>query len=221
MSFQYSVLKFSAKTGDKIVPTGYCSGRFLKRALFALLLISAVAAAQSPETPQKKVAAKRMNELTLAGLRPGRDTMHRAKKQYGGVVQYNEETSEDDGTAIWRDPCVNLTLSIDFDRDKKIQVIRVSHSKGFIADCHAVPPSPWKTGRGLRVWDTIAKVVQLYGEPDSRSPSTKDGQPLELWYYAFDWAGPDVPQVMEVLCTKEQDGQPGRVVEITLAAPSL
>jgi hypothetical protein len=42
-----------------------------------------------------------------------------------------------------------------------------------------------------------------------------------LWYYAFDWAGPDVPQVMEVVCTKEQDGQPGYVVEITLAAPSL
>jgi hypothetical protein len=42
-----------------------------------------------------------------------------------------------------------------------------------------------------------------------------------LWYYAFDWAGPDVPQVMEVVCTREKDGQAGRVVEITLAAPSL
>jgi hypothetical protein len=26
---------------------------------------------------------------------------------------------------------------------------------------------------------------------------------------------------MEVLCTREKDGQPGQVVEITLAAPSL
>ena len=34
-------------------------------------------------------------------------------------------------------------------------------------------------------------------------------------------AGPDVPQVMEVLCTAEKDGEPGRVVEITLAAVSL
>jgi hypothetical protein len=42
-----------------------------------------------------------------------------------------------------------------------------------------------------------------------------------LWYYAFDWAGADVPQVMEVLCTREADGKPGRVVEITLAGPSL
>jgi hypothetical protein len=42
-----------------------------------------------------------------------------------------------------------------------------------------------------------------------------------LLYYAFDWAGADVPQVMEVVCTLEEDGKPGRVVEITLAAPSL
>ncbi len=40
-------------------------------------------------------------------------------------------------------------------------------------------------------------------------------------YYAFDWAGPDVLQVMEVLCTREMNGQPGRVEEITLVAPSL
>jgi len=62
---------------------------------------------------------------------------------------------------------------------------------------------------GLRLSDSTDKVTELYGEPDSRSPSTKNGQPLELWYYPFDWAGPDVPQVMEVLCTKEKDGQPG------------
>jgi len=42
-----------------------------------------------------------------------------------------------------------------------------------------------------------------------------------LLYYAFDWAGSDVPQVMEVLCTVEHDGKPGRVIEITLAASSL
>jgi hypothetical protein len=64
-------------------------------------------------------------------------------------------------------------------------------------------------------------LAQLYGQPDSKSPSTRDGQPLELWYYAFDWAGSDVPQVLEVLCTREANGKPGQVVEITLAAPSL
>jgi len=64
------------------------------------------------------------------------------------------------------------------------------------------------------------QVLQLYGEPDSRSPSTKDGERLELLHYAFDWAGLDVSQVIEV-CTVASDGKPGRVVEITLAATSL
>jgi hypothetical protein len=40
---------------------------------------------------------------------------------------------------------------------------------------------------------------------------------LDLLYYAFDWAGTRVPQVMEVYC----DHATGRVVEITLAFPSL
>jgi hypothetical protein len=34
-------------------------------------------------------------------------------------------------------------------------------------------------------------------------------------------AGADVPQVIELLCTREARGKPGRVVEITLAGPSL
>jgi hypothetical protein len=79
----------------------------------------------------------------------------------------------------------------------------------------------FSTGMGLRLGDRAARVLQLYGQPDSRSPSTKDGQQLELLYYAFDWAGPDVPPIMEVLCTMEKDGQPGRVAEIALAASSL
>jgi hypothetical protein len=69
--------------------------------------------------------------------------------------------------------------------------------------------------------DSTGRVISLYGKPDSRSPSTKADQRLELLYYAFDWAGPDVPQVMEALCTVEHDGKPGRVVEIALAASSL
>ncbi len=67
----------------------------------------------------------------------------------------------------------------------------------------------------------LGAATALYGELASRSPSTKNGQPLELLYYAFDWAGPDVPQIMEVVCTAPKDGTPGYVVEITLAAGNL
>jgi hypothetical protein len=184
----------------------------------ALVLLGGIVAAQAPEKPAaKRAIAQRSHELTLAGLRPGQDSLARAaqlNKQFGkGKELPGDQT-------VWFDKCRDSSLTVDSDKQKRIQVIRVGFYCCSTADCD-VPPGPWKTGRGLRIGDAAAKVVQLYGEPDSRSPSTKDGQPLELFYYAFDWAGPDVPQVMEVLCTKEKDGQPGRVEEITLAAPSL
>ena len=79
----------------------------------------------------------------------------------------------------------------------------------------------WLTGHGLLIGSSCSRTFELYGQPGSRGPSTKDGQQLELLYYAFDWAGPDVPQVMAVLCTPGSSAKPGRVVEITLMAPSL
>ena len=81
----------------------------------------------------------------------------------------------------------------------------------------SVPGSPWKTGRGLALRDSKQRVIELYGEPNSMSPSVGHGQELELLFYAFDWAGSDVPQVMEVTC----DRASGQVIEITLAFPSL
>ena len=198
---------------------GRCSGRLPRRvALLGLLLISTLAIAQTAQTPPKKVAAKRVNELTLAGLRPGRDTASRAVQLYKkpGNEGANQETQ-----MVWAATCQTQTLSVDLDTARRIQVVRTMKSDWSLGDCIKRTPGPWKTGRGLRVGDSAEKVTQLYGEPDSRSPSTRDGQPLEFMYYAFDWAGPDVPQVMEVLCRKEKDGQPGRVVEITLPAPSL
>jgi hypothetical protein len=133
------------------------------------------------------------------------------------------DLSKDQGEAVWEEGCRKSSLIISYDSTQRIETIRVRMMQGSIdADCFAKSETePWRTGRGLAIKDSTAKTIQLYGQPDSKSPSTRDGQPLELWYYAFDWAGPDVPQVMEVLCTPEKEGQPGRVVEITLAAPSL
>ncbi len=94
-------------------------------------------------------------------------------------------------------------------------------SPGGTPQCGATSRSLWVTSHNLALRDPTSRVLKLYGQPDSRGPSTKGNQQLELLYYAFDWAGPNVPQVMEVLCTPEKDGQPGKVVEIMLAAASL
>jgi hypothetical protein len=196
----------------------FCTGHLLKWALFSFTVNLACATGQTThqQIPQK-AAAHHVNELTLAGLRPGRDKLERAMQLYHTIDPKN---STNDSQTVWVDGCAKHTLIVDFDRDKQIQVIRTGAAPS-PATCRAVSASLWRTGHGLGVGDSAAKLVQLYGEPDSKSPSTRDGQPLELWYYAFDWAGPDVPQVMEVLCTREKEGQSSRVIEITLAAPSL
>ena len=176
--------------------------------------------AQTSKPATKKAGAHRMNELTLAGLRPGRDTRGKAIQLYRKPIA---STDSQNNQLSWASSCNLQTLTMDVDASGKIQVIRATaaDAKRAALDCKSVPPAAWRTGNGLRIGDAANKVAELYGQPDSRSPSTKDGQPLELWYYAFDWAGADVPQVMEVLCTVDKGGSPGRVVEITLAAPSL
>jgi hypothetical protein len=112
-------------------------------------------------------------------------------------------------------------MAVDTGFGTTINSIRVESTEASQEPCEKNPGWYWGTGKGLKVGDVKSKAYSLYGEPNSVSPSTKNGQPLELLYYAFDWAGPDVPQVMEVVCTTPKDGAPGRVVEITLAAGSL
>jgi hypothetical protein len=199
-------------------PRSSCGGRLRLRPALVLSAVLAYSLGARQRPTATAAAAHRANELTLAGLHPGRDTVSRATQLNKSI---SEGKTRPDGQTLWIDVCRGRTLVVDTDKTGKIEVIRVGPYAGPASGCSKLPPSPWKTGLGLHIGDEAARASQLYGPPDSKSPSTRDHQPLELWYYAFDWAGPDVPQVMEVLCTREQDGKPGRVVEITLAAPSL
>jgi hypothetical protein len=180
------------------------------------------AANHDPSPPNKTArreddATHRNDELTLAGLRPGRDVMAKAEHLFAKPASYG-----DSGTShTWRDVCRHETLSIITDNDGTILEVRVAEAPGAKQECANPAPSRWVTGHGLVVGDPSSRVLEIYGQPGTRGPSTKGGQQLELFYYAFDWAGPDVPQVMTVLCTPDKEGKPGRVVEITLAAPSL
>jgi hypothetical protein len=181
------------------------------------LFAGTVLSVQAPKNLPAAVSPRRASELRLAGLQPGADFLSRAKR----LCRQPELMSDDGNTATWTDNCRKIAMYLDLESTQRVRTVRVSAANWLVGDCGPVHRSKWRTARDLALGDPSARVVQLYGEPDSRSPSTKDGQRLELMYYAFDWAGPDVPQVMEVLCTLEKDGNPGRVVEITLAAASL
>jgi hypothetical protein len=196
----------------------------------------------APGSRTSKIVAHRNDELTLAGLRPGQDDFAKAQKLFRKPTL----TKFDGTNPIWRDGCRNQSLSIITDADSgTIQEVRVSENEsrfaagtpsstiaesgcasgakgeGSTASSGPAAASRWGTGHGLLVGSACSRVFELYGQPGSRGPSTKDGQQLELLYYAFDWAGPDVPQVMAILCTPGSSAKPGRVVEITLMAPSL
>jgi hypothetical protein len=182
-----------------------------------------VVSAQTP--PQKTpasaapAAVRRVNETLLAGLRPGRDTLAAAEKRFK-TKTVGESASA--GMKEWRDDCSGRAIRLELDSKGMIQSITITTLGFQEGKCgekrvEFLDGKNWVTGAGLRVGDSQDRVVDYDGEPDSSGPATKNGQELQLMFYQFDWAGSDVPQSMEVLCARDT----GRVVEITLAFPSL
>jgi hypothetical protein len=163
--------------------------------------------------------AHAVNEILLAGLRPGRDTLAAAEKRFKSKKLSVERDSR---SVEWRDACSGRAIHVGLDRSAVIQSVTVTTLGLKQGPCgnepaHFFLPENWMTGHGVKIGQPQDAVIATYGEPDSTGPSTKGGHELELLYYQFDWAGSDVPQVMEVFCARET----GRVVEITLAYPSL
>jgi hypothetical protein len=171
----------------------------------------------APETAAQP--SKRANEMSLAGLRPGRSTMADAQKMYGNEPR--KASNDDDKDAVtWEEPCQGRWLRVETDDSGVIQFITVQ-AEEHPADCNepggAARKDAWRTGHGIGLGDKRARVEAVYGRPNSVGPSTGGDRELEMLYYAFDWAGSDVPQVMEIYCDRET----GRVMEITLSNPSL
>jgi hypothetical protein len=160
----------------------------------------------------------RANELALAGLRPGRDTFADAQKRLDALLTPAKPDGQ--GPQAWQETCTGRRLAVEVDDSGVIQNVDISSGPSAPNCKETQDPQHtrlWTTGRGLRLGDPREHVLAIYGQPGSSGPSVKDGRELELLYYAFDWAGSDVPQVMEISC----DRATGHVVEILLAFPSL
>lgn len=174
-----------------------------------------------PRTPRGRVPqdiAYRANEVSLAGLRPGRDTFAVAEKRFKSK---NISEARDSGYKEWRDDCSGRAIRLEINARSMIQTITITTLAAKEGDCGArrpefLDPKNWVTGLGLRLGDSQDRAVSYYGEPNSSGPASKNGQELDLMVYQFNWAGSDVPQVMKILCARDT----GRVVEIMLAFPS-
>lgn len=180
----------------------------------SLVLIAALSAFAL--APQRTDAPKPMNELTLAGLRPGRDSVANAFKRY---KQKYLVSKTDADTKEWRDTCTGHSLALAVDSRSVIQEVTVSVLVPRDGNCdnrrfEFLNLDDWVTGKGLRLGDSRNHVVELYGEPNSSEPVVRDDADFELLRFDFAAAGPDVPQAMQVYCQRDS----GRVVEITLSA---
>ncbi len=181
------------------------------------------AALPTPAEYQHPKNPHRANELALAGIHPGRDKIDLVEKRIPRTL--SRDTLDASSAHVWIEPCSNRKLSLDADDSGTIQSITIESPKPLsTSTCTTAARNAtsgsiqfWKTSRGLNLGDAKQRVITIYGQPGSAGPSVKNGRELELLYYAFDWAGPDVPQVMEISC----DRATGRVVEIMLAFPSL
>lgn len=198
--------------------------RAARNLAFAIVLAAQCSAATlaAPAANRAPQNSQRANELTLAGFRPGRDQISAATKKIPSTWLH---TTPDATSQVWTDPCSNRKISIEADNSGTIQSIDIeSLASPPKSTCNTLAGRAsqhdaqfWQTGHSLHLGDTKQRVISIYGKPGSAGPSVKNGRELELLYYAFDWAGQDVPQVMEISC----DRATGRVVEILLAFPSL
>jgi len=168
--------------------------------------------AQRPNPP------KLTNELTLAGLRPGRDSVANAFKHYKQKYLVSKTSAD---SKEWRDTCTGHSLALAVDPQLIIQEITVSLLVPRDGNCdnrrfEFLNLDDWVTGKGLRLGDSRNRVVELYGEPNSSEPVVRDDADFEVLQFDFAGVGPDVPQAMRVYCQLES----GRVVEITLSSTS-
>jgi hypothetical protein len=195
--------------------------KFWLCASLALAAASAAAAAGArifPPGPAQGVA-HHGNETMLAGLRPGHDTLAVAEKRFK-AKNFSEDGNS--GAKELRDDCSGRSIRLEVDTKSVIQSVTITtlgSQEGKCSDRRPdfLDPKNWLTGLGLRIGDSQDRAVGLYGEPNSSGPASKNGQELDRMNYQFGWAGPEVPQAMELLCARDT----GRVVEITLAFPGL
>jgi len=181
------------------------------------LVTTAPALTQTQAASPAKATA-RPHELTLARLRPGKDTIAVADRIYNPTMRNSLPGST--GQPEWYDACTGHFLRVEIDENGAIESVTISAIGPRRTDCAANTPDflnrkYWKTGKGLGLGDTSKRVLALYGQPDSSGPSTQQGRELQLMFYSYEELGTDVPQVMEI--TLEKD----RVVQITLAFPGL
>ena len=151
-------------------------------------------------------------ELTLAGLRPGRDRLSRALALFGSNHTPAMPGASD--LPLWADAHRPLFVRLEVGEDQVIQSVTVSSFGPATAGRTKLPLRADAAGKGLRLGDPLEKAIKLYGEPYFRGPSTEGRRELILLVHKFS-AEKDEPQIFET----SFDAATGRLVKMNLTFP--
>ena len=187
---------------------------------FWLLVSVAAVLVLAVQVGLQAVQRGRVNELTLAGLRPGRDKISAPAKEFRGLERDAAVTD----AYLWGDICTHRGLEVVVHGAGVVKTVSVTsnYKPEIMAKCAASVMEPKRlkllaSGHGLQLGDACGRIEEIYGKAQERSPSVAGSDKLESYWYTFDWAGPDVPQVMAVNC----DAASQTVTEIMLATSIL
>lgn len=154
-----------------------------------------------------------VNELTLAGLRPGQSLIAQAVARWG--EHWYHPTRDERDIYIWCDARQHISVQLEARGSaQKIDVVTVERLLGTPpASCTAsLPADVTRTGRGVRLGDSAQRLKAVYGTPFFTGPSSWRGHEVQFIVFNFSWAGDDVPQILE------SSFDAGRLVKMTLSA---
>lgn len=180
-------------------------------ALLALTLTVAAAQAQDPASSSDRPPGN-VNELTLAGLRPGATSIAASLARLGSHWRHPAPDEKD--LYIWCDSHSRLRVQLEAPSGQPVAVVTIeSLAVAPASGCSArLPLALARTGRGVRLGDSPAQLKKVYGTPFFQGPSSWQGRDALLIVFNFSWAGSDKPQILE--STFEN----GRLAKMTLSA---
>ena len=157
----------------------------MKRASKRFWLLVSVAAVVMVAAMQHR----RVNELTLASLRPGRDKVPAAAKEFRDLERDPVVTD----AYVWGDICMHRELRVEADASGVVKTVTVGskYKPEIMAKCAASVLEPKRlkliaSSHGLQLGDACGRIEEIYGKAESRSPSVKGSDKLELYLYTFD-----------------------------------
>ncbi|MGN6593707.1 MAG: hypothetical protein ACTHJX_12495 [Terriglobales bacterium] len=178
------------------------------------LLVALPLRAQDPASSADRPPGN-VNELTLAGLQPGRSRLEAAEARWGR--QWTHPDADESDVYVWCDARSRLRIGLDTGASGTVRVVtveRMAAGKGSPEACHAqLSAAVARTGRGVRLGDSEAQLLRTYGKPFFSGPSSLDGHNVRLVVFNFSWAGSDKPQILE----STFDGA-GKLIKMTLSA---